>query len=178
VPQSHEVGLKKGPLISAWPQSSKLSRKTFQASGDELRELLTPNDADYRAIIDKGPGFLITSYGDSRQFRLTTLAAWLPALYGEPNHRQPRPRNNLIASISRVRNKHCLSLPSTGLLHASRHFQSASSVGVVEIMSRFPSGAIIAEQLLTAQQRDTGAGLDDGPQYRDTRRPLQTGQGG
>ena len=39
-----------------------------------MRELLTQTDATTALIIDKG-GFLITSYGDSRQFDLTTIAA-------------------------------------------------------------------------------------------------------
>src|SRR5437764_3351251 len=57
--------------MSTLPQ---LIEEDVQRLEDELRELLKQTDATTALIIDKG-GFLISSYGDSRQFDLTTIAA-------------------------------------------------------------------------------------------------------
>src|SRR5438552_15582036 len=52
----------------------QLNEKDVQRLVYELRELLKQSDATTALVIDKG-GFLLTSYGDTRQFDLTTIAA-------------------------------------------------------------------------------------------------------
>src|SRR5215813_1812645 len=47
---------------------------------DILQDLLDKTDATTALIIDKG-GFLISSYGDTRQFDLTTIAALASGAY-------------------------------------------------------------------------------------------------
>src|SRR5678815_1555438 len=52
----------------------QLIEEDIQCLDGALRELLEKSEATTALIIDQG-GFLISSYGDARQFDLTTIAA-------------------------------------------------------------------------------------------------------
>ena len=126
---------------------------------DELRELLTQTDATTALIIDKG-GFLITSYGDSRQFDLTTIAALasgafmanqtIANLVHETNFNSVYQQGERFSMFVLTIDDYCMLVVI---------FRAQVSVGVVKYFA-IPAAAHIAEQLLVAQQRDPGAGLD------------------
>src|SRR5579872_1589314 len=58
----------------------QLVEEDIQRFEEALRELLEKSEATTALIIDKG-GFLISSYGDARQFDLTTIAALASGAY-------------------------------------------------------------------------------------------------
>jgi len=126
---------------------------------DELRELLTQSDATTALIIDKG-GFLITGYGDTRQFDTTTIAALASGAYlanqtianlvHEPNFNSVYQQGEKFSMFVLSIDDYCMLVVI---------FCAQVSVGVVKYFSA-PAAQRIAEQLQIAQQRDPGAGLD------------------
>jgi predicted regulator of Ras-like GTPase activity (Roadblock/LC7/MglB family) len=126
---------------------------------DELRGLLEKSDATTALVIDKG-GFLITSAGDTRQFDLTTLAALASGAYLA---------NQTIANLVHETNFNSvyqqgekfsmfvLSIDDQCMLVVI--FKASVSVGVVKYFAQ-PAAEQIAQQLLTAQQREPGSGID------------------
>ncbi|HSU53868.1 MAG TPA: roadblock/LC7 domain-containing protein, partial [Candidatus Dormibacteraeota bacterium] len=58
----------------------QLIEEDIQCLDEALRELLDRSEATTAMVIDKG-GFLISSYGDDRQFDLTTIAALASGAY-------------------------------------------------------------------------------------------------
>jgi len=126
---------------------------------DELRELLTQSDATTALIIDKG-GFLITGYGDTRQFDTTTIAALASGAYlanqtianlvHEPNFNSVYQQGEKFSMFVLSIDDYCMLVVI---------FRAQVSVGVVKYFSA-PAAQRIAEQLQIAQQRDPGAGLD------------------
>jgi predicted regulator of Ras-like GTPase activity (Roadblock/LC7/MglB family) len=137
----------------------QLIEEDIQQLEDELRELLKESDATTALIIDKG-GFLISSYGDTRQFDLTTIAALasgafmanqtIANLVHEPSFDSVYQQGQNYSMFVVTVDEFCL---------LSVIFKASVSVGVVKYFAA-PAATRIAEQLQIAQQRDPGAGLD------------------
>ena len=137
----------------------QLIEEDVQRLEDELRELLTQTDATTALIIDKG-GFLISSYGDTRQFDLTTIAALASGAYMA---------NQTIANLVHETNFNSVYQQgekySMFVLNVDEYsmlvviFKAQVSVGVVKYFA-VPASTRIAEQFQVAQQRDPGGGLD------------------
>jgi len=137
----------------------QLFEEDVQRLEDELRELLKESDATTALIIDKG-GFLISSYGDTRQFDLVTIAALASGAFManqtianlvhetsfDSVYQQGQRYSMFVASID----EYCL---------LTVIFRADVSVGVVKYFSG-PATKNIAEQMQIAQQRDPGGGLD------------------
>jgi predicted regulator of Ras-like GTPase activity (Roadblock/LC7/MglB family) len=126
---------------------------------DQLRELLAQTDATTALIIDKG-GFLINSYGDDRQFDLTTIAALasgafmatetIANLVHEPGFDSVYQQGQKFSMFVMSVDEFCL---------LTVIFRAQVSVGVVKYFSA-PACVQIAAQIQRAQQRDPGAVLD------------------
>ena len=137
----------------------QLIEEDIQRLDDELRELLAQTDATTALIIDKG-GFLISQSGDNRQFDLTTIAALASGAFMA---------NQTIANL--VHEPSFDSVYQQGqkfsmfIMNVDEHyllvviFKASVSVGVVKYFSA-PASTNIAKQMVVAQQRDPGAGLD------------------
>src|SRR5882762_11564874 len=128
----------------------QLIEEDVQRLEDELRELLTQTDATTALIIDKG-GFLITSYGDTRQFDLTTIAALASGAYmanqtianlvHETNFNSVYQQGEKYSMFVICVDEYCLLVVI---------FDAQLSVGVVKYFAA-PAVMLIAEQLQRAQ---------------------------
>ena len=137
----------------------QLIEEDIQRLEDELRELLAQTDATTALIIDKG-GFLISSSGDNRQFDLTTIAALasgafmanqtIANLVHEPSFDSVYQQGQKFSMFIMTVDEHCLLVVI---------FKASVSVGVVKYFSA-PAATNIAKQLVVAQERDPGSGLD------------------
>jgi predicted regulator of Ras-like GTPase activity (Roadblock/LC7/MglB family) len=142
--------------MSTLPQ---LIEEDIRRLEDELRELLKQTDATTALIIDKG-GFLISSYGDDRQFDLTTIAALASGAFMANQTIANLIHETSFDSVYQQGQNHSMfviSIDEFSLLTII--FRADVSVGVVKYFAA-PCAKNIAEQMLIAQQRDPGAGLD------------------
>lgn len=141
------------------PTLPQLIEEDVQRLDDILRELLTQTDATTALVIDKG-GFLISSYGESRQFDLTTIAALASGAYMANQTIANLVHETHFNSVYQQGEKHSmfvLSVDEYSMLVII--FRAQVSVGVVKYFSA-PAAANIAEQFQAAQQRDPSGGLD------------------
>jgi predicted regulator of Ras-like GTPase activity (Roadblock/LC7/MglB family) len=137
----------------------QLLEEDIQRLDEELRGLLEQTDATTALIIDKG-GFLITSAGDARQFDLTTIAALasgaflanqtIANLVHEANFNSVYQQGEKFSMYALCVDEHCLLVVI---------FKAQLSVGLVKYFSA-PAVQQIAQQLVVAQERDPGGGLD------------------
>jgi predicted regulator of Ras-like GTPase activity (Roadblock/LC7/MglB family) len=124
-----------------------------------LDELLEKSDATTALICDKG-GFLITHWGDARQFDLTTIAALasgafmanqtIAGLVHESNFNSVYQQGDTFSMLAMGVDEHCLLVII---------FKATVSVGAVKYFAE-PATKKIALQLVTAHERDPGNGLD------------------
>jgi predicted regulator of Ras-like GTPase activity (Roadblock/LC7/MglB family) len=137
----------------------QLIEEDIQCLDEALRELLEKSEATTALVIDKG-GFLISSYGDARQFDLTTIAALasgaflanqtIANLVHETNFNSVYQQGERFSMFVLCIDEHCLLVVI---------FKALVSVGVVKYFA-MPAGEKIAEQMRSAQERDPGGGLD------------------
>jgi predicted regulator of Ras-like GTPase activity (Roadblock/LC7/MglB family) len=137
----------------------QLIEEDIQCLDEALRELLDRSEATTAMVIDKG-GFLISSYGDDRQFDLTTIAALASGAYlanqtianlvHEPNFNSVYQQGERYSMFVLCIDEYCL---------LSVIFKAHVSVGVVKYFA-LPTGERIAAQMVRAQERDPGNGLD------------------
>ena len=137
----------------------QLIEEDIQCLDEALRELLEKSEATTALVIDKG-GFLISSYGDARQFDLTTIAALASGAYlanqtianlvHEPNFNSVYQQGERYSMFVLCIDEYCLLVVI---------FKATVSVGVIKYFS-IPSGEKIAAQMRVAQERDPGSGLD------------------
>lgn len=137
----------------------QLIEEDVQCLEDALRELLQRSDATTALIIDKG-GFLIASYGDTRNFDLTTIAALASGAYmanqtianliHETNFNSVYQQGENYSMFALCVDEHCL---------LTVIFKAQVSVGVIKYFSQ-PAAEQIAGQMVAAQERDPGGGLD------------------
>ncbi len=124
-----------------------------------LRELLDRSDATTALVLDKG-GFLITQKGDDRAFDLTTIAALASGAYlanqtianlvNEPNFDSVYQQGEQWSMLTTNVDEHCLLLII---------FKAAVGVGAVKYFAA-TAREKIAAQMVVAQDRDPGNGLD------------------
>src|ERR1041385_2991566 len=137
----------------------QLIEEDVQRLDDILHELLAQTDATTALVIDKG-GFLISSYGDSRQFDLTTIAALASGAYMANQTIANLVHETNFNSVYQQGEKYSMfvmSIDECCLLIVI--FEAHLSVGVVKYFSR-PAVYQMARQIETAARRDPGAGLD------------------
>jgi predicted regulator of Ras-like GTPase activity (Roadblock/LC7/MglB family) len=137
----------------------QLFEEDIQRLDEALRELLDKSEATTALVIDKG-GFLISSYGDARQFDLTTIAALASGAYlanqtianlvHEPNFNSVYQQGERYSMFVLSIDEYCLLVVI---------FKAHVSVGVVKYFA-LPAGEKIAQQMRVAQERDPGGGLD------------------
>jgi predicted regulator of Ras-like GTPase activity (Roadblock/LC7/MglB family) len=137
----------------------QLIEEDVQCLEDALSELLQRSDATTSLIIDKG-GFLIASHGDSRNFDLTTIAALASGAYmanqtianliHETNFNSVYQQGEKFSMFALCIDEHCILVTI---------FKAHVSVGVVKYFSA-PAAEQIATQMIAAQERDPGGGLD------------------
>jgi predicted regulator of Ras-like GTPase activity (Roadblock/LC7/MglB family) len=142
--------------MSTLPQ---LIEEDVQRLEDELRELLKQTDATTALIIDKG-GFLISSYGDTRQFDLTTIAALASGAFMTNQTIANLVHETSFDNVYQQGQKHSMFVVSVDeFCLLTVIFRADVSVGVVKYYAA-PCAKNIADQLQIAQQRDPGSGLD------------------
>jgi len=137
----------------------QLIEEDVQCLEDALRDLLQRTDATTALIIDKG-GFLIANQGDSRNFDLTTIAALASGAYmanqtianliHETNFNSVYQQGEKYSMFAICVDEHCLLVVI---------FRAQVSVGVVKYYAT-PAAEQVAAQMVAAQERDPGAGLD------------------
>jgi predicted regulator of Ras-like GTPase activity (Roadblock/LC7/MglB family) len=137
----------------------QLIEEDIQCLDEAQRELLEKSEATTALVIDQG-GFLISSYGDARQFDLTTIAALasgaflanqtIANLVHETNFNSVYQQGERFSMFVLCVDEHCLLVVI---------FKAHVSVGVVKYFA-LPAGEKIAEQMRVAQERDPGTGLD------------------
>jgi predicted regulator of Ras-like GTPase activity (Roadblock/LC7/MglB family) len=137
----------------------QLIEEDVQRLDDVLGELLEKSDASAALIIDKG-GFLICNQGESRRFDLTTIAALasgafmanqtIANLIHEPSFNNVYQQGATFSMYASCIDEHCLLVVI---------FKAQVSVGVVKYFAA-PAAEQIAAQLIVAEQRDPGSGLD------------------
>ncbi len=137
----------------------QLIEEDIQCLEEALRELLERSEATTALVIDKG-GFLISSYGDTRQFDLTTIAALASGAYlanqtianlvHEPNFNSVYQQGERYSMFVLCIDEYCLLCVI---------FKAHVSVGVVKYFG-LPTGEKIAAQMIRAQERDPGNSLD------------------
>lgn len=137
----------------------QLIEEDIQRLEEALRELLEKSEATTALVIDKG-GFLISSYGDARQFDLTTIAALASGAYlanqtianlvHETNFNSVYQQGERFSMFVLCIDEHCLLVVI---------FKAHVSVGVVKYFG-MPAGEKIAQQMRVAQERDPEGGLD------------------
>jgi predicted regulator of Ras-like GTPase activity (Roadblock/LC7/MglB family) len=137
----------------------QLIEEDIERLDDAMRELLEKSDATTALIIDKG-GFLITSQGDSRQFDTTTIAALasgafmanqtIANLVHETGFNSVYQQGEKFSMFVICVDENCLLVVI---------FKAQVSVGVVKYYA-VPAVARVAEQMVRAQAREPGAGLD------------------
>src|SRR5215831_5606684 len=124
----------------------QLLEEDIRCLEEALRELLEKSEATTAVVIDKG-GFLISSYGDSRQFDLTTIAALASGAYlanqtianlvHETNFNSVYQQGERFSMFALSVDEHCLLLII---------FQAGVSVGAVKYFAT-PSAEKIRNQL-------------------------------
>jgi predicted regulator of Ras-like GTPase activity (Roadblock/LC7/MglB family) len=141
------------------PTLPQLIEEDIQQFEEALRELLKQTEATTALIIDQG-GFLITHFGDSQHFDVTTIAALTSGAYMA---------NQTIASLVHETSFNsiyqqgetvsifALSIDDNCVLVVI--FAAQLSVGAVKYFA-VPAAHKIAKQLRRAQERDPNAGLD------------------
>jgi predicted regulator of Ras-like GTPase activity (Roadblock/LC7/MglB family) len=137
----------------------QLIEEDIQCLDEALRELLEKSEATTALVIDKG-GFLISSYGDNRQFDLTTIAALASGAYlanqtianlvHEPNFNSVYQQGERYSMFVLCIDEYCMLVVI---------FKAHVSVGVVKYFG-LPASERIAAQMRVAQERDPGNGLD------------------
>jgi predicted regulator of Ras-like GTPase activity (Roadblock/LC7/MglB family) len=137
----------------------QLIEEDIRCFDEALRELLDKSEATTALVIDQG-GFLISSYGDARQFDLTTIAALASGAYlanqtianlvHETNFNSVYQQGERFSMFVLCVDDHCLLVVI---------FKAHVSVGVVKYFA-LPAGEKIAQQMRAAQERDPGSGLD------------------
>ena len=137
----------------------QLIEEDIQCLDDALRDLLQRTEATTALIIDKG-GFLIASQGDSRNFDLTTIAALASGAYmanqtianliHETNFNSVYQQGEKYSMFALCIDEHCLLVVI---------FKAQVSVGVVKYFAA-PAAEQVAAQMIAAQERDPGGGLD------------------
>src|SRR5450432_55990 len=144
------------PDMATLPQ---LIEDDIQRLNEALKELTVAADATAALIIDKG-GFLITHQGNADDFDLTTIAALssgafmanqtIAGLVNEPNFNSIYQQGEKFSMFVMNVDEHCLIVVI---------FKAQVGVGVVKY---YAAGAVkrIARQLLIAQERAPGLGLD------------------
>src|SRR5580693_9475841 len=137
----------------------QLIEEDIQCLDEALRELLEKSEATTALVIDQG-GFLISSYGDARQFDLTTIAALASGAFLA---------NQTIANL--VHEENFDSVYQQGekfsmfVMNVDRFcllvviFKAILSVGSVKYFS-VRAAARIAAQLQAAHERDPSGGMD------------------
>src|SRR5436305_13692226 len=137
----------------------QLIEEDVQRLDDALHELLAQTDATTALIIDKG-GFLISSYGDDRQFDLTTIAALASGAFMANQTIANLVHETSFDNVYQQGQKHSMFVSSVDeFCLLTVIFKAEVSVGVVKYFAA-PAAKNIAEQMVIAQQRDPGAGLD------------------
>jgi predicted regulator of Ras-like GTPase activity (Roadblock/LC7/MglB family) len=137
----------------------QLIEEDIQGLEEALRELLEKSEATTALVIDKG-GFLISSFGDARQFDLTTIAALASGAYlanqtianlvHESNFNSVYQQGERYSMFVLSVDEYCLLVVI---------FKAHVSVGMVKYFS-IPAGNKIAIQMQAAQERDPTGGLD------------------
>jgi len=137
----------------------QLIEEDIQRLDEVLAELLEKSEASAALVIDKG-GFLICSQGDSRRFDMTTIAALASGAYmanqtianliHETNFNSVYQQGEKFSMFVICVDEYCMLVVI---------FKAQVSVGVVKYYAT-PAAQQIAAQLLTAHERDPGAGLD------------------
>jgi predicted regulator of Ras-like GTPase activity (Roadblock/LC7/MglB family) len=137
----------------------QLIEEDVQGLEEALRELLEKSEATTAMVIDKG-GFLISSYGDSRQFDTTTIAALASGAYlanqtianlvHETNFNSVYQQGERFSMFALSIDEYCLLVVI---------FKAHVSVGMVKYFSQ-PCADKIALQMKMAQERDPSGGLD------------------
>ena len=137
----------------------QLIEEDIQRLEQAQRKLLEKSEATTAMVIDKG-GFLISSYGDARQFDLTTISALASGAYlanqtianlvHETNFNSVYQQGERFSMFVLSVDEYCLLVVI---------FKALVSVGVVKYFA-IPAGENIAEQMRIAQERDPGNGLD------------------
>jgi predicted regulator of Ras-like GTPase activity (Roadblock/LC7/MglB family) len=141
------------------PTLPQLIEEDINLLDDQLRELLAQTEATTALIIDKG-GFLISSYGDARQFDLTTIAALASGAFMANETIANLVHETGFDSVYQQGQKFSMFVMSVDeFCLLTVIFRAQVSVGVVKYFSA-PACAEIAAQMQRAQQRDPGAGLD------------------
>jgi predicted regulator of Ras-like GTPase activity (Roadblock/LC7/MglB family) len=137
----------------------QLIEDDIQQLDETLREFITSADSTAALVIDKG-GFLIAHQGDSRDFDLTTIAALssgafmanqtIAGLVNETNFNSTYQQGEKFSLFVINVDEHCMLVVI---------FKSQSGVGVVKY---YAAAAVkrIARQLVIAEERAPGAGLD------------------
>jgi predicted regulator of Ras-like GTPase activity (Roadblock/LC7/MglB family) len=124
-----------------------------------LDELLEKSDATTALICDKG-GFLITHWGDARQFDLTTIAALASGAYMANQTIANLVHETGFNSVYQQGEKFSMlvmGIDEPCLLVVI--FKATVSVGAVKYFAT-PAVKTIATQLKVAMERDPGSGLD------------------
>lgn len=137
----------------------QLIEEDVQRLDEALRELLEKSDATTALIIDKG-GFLISGQGDTRQFDLTTIAALASGAYMANQTIANLVHETNFNSVYQQGEKYSMfvvCIDESSLLVVI--FKASVSVGAVKYFSA-PAVKQIADQMLVAQERDPGGGLD------------------
>jgi len=126
---------------------------------EALSELLEKSDATTALVIDKG-GFLITHWGDARQFDLTTIAALasgafmanqtIANLVHETNFNSVYQQGEKFSMLVMSVDEHCLLVVI---------FKATVSVGAVKYFAT-PAVQKLARQLKIAHERDPDTGFD------------------
>jgi predicted regulator of Ras-like GTPase activity (Roadblock/LC7/MglB family) len=137
----------------------QLIEEDIQGLEEAQRELLEKSEATTAMVIDKG-GFLISSYGDARQFDLTTIAALASGAYlanqtianlvHEPNFNSVYQQGERFSMFVLSVDEYCLLVII---------FKAHVSVGVVKYFA-LPAGEKVSQQMRAAQERDPSGGLD------------------
>ena len=137
----------------------QLIEEDIEHLDDALRDLLEKSDATTALIIDKG-GFLIASQGDLRQFDTTTIAALASGAFMANQTIANLVHETSFNSVYQQGEKYSMfvvCVDENCLLVVI--FKAQVSVGVVKYYA-VPASEQIAEQMVRAQERDPGAGLD------------------
>ena len=141
------------------PTLPQLLEEDIRSLDGTLSELLEQSDATTALIIDKG-GFLITHWGDARQFDLTTIAALASGAFMA---------NQTIANLVHETNFNSvyqqgekfsmlvMSVDEESLLVII--FKALVSVGAVKYFAA-PAVQNLALHFKAAHERDPGAGFD------------------
>src|SRR5690242_9103636 len=133
----------------------QLIEEDVQGLEEAQRELLEKSEATTAMVIDKG-GFLITSYGDARQFDLTTIAALASGAYMANQTIANLVHETNFNSVYQQGEKYSMfviNVDEFSMLVVI--FKAQVSVGVVKYFAA-PAAARVAEQFQVAQQRDPG----------------------